>query len=60
MRSTGKTGVEMKALVATSVAALTIYDMGKSVDRGMIISEIDLESKKVGKSGSYLRSKSET
>ncbi len=54
-KSIGKTGVEMEALVAASVAALTIYDMGKSVDRGMTIAEISLESKKGGKSGIYLR-----
>ncbi len=54
-KSTGKTGVEMEALVATSVAALTIYDMAKSVDRAMTISEIYLESKKGGKSGVYRR-----
>jgi cyclic pyranopterin phosphate synthase len=53
VKSSGKTGVEMEAMVATSVAALTIYDMGKSVDRGMTISEIYLESKKGGKSGVY-------
>ncbi len=55
VKSTGKTGVEMEALVATSVAALTIYDMAKAVDRGMIISEIRLESKQGGKSGAYKR-----
>jgi cyclic pyranopterin phosphate synthase len=55
VKSTGKTGVEMEAMVATSVAALTIYDMGKSVDRAMTITEICLESKKGGKSGTYLR-----
>ncbi|MDP2728928.1 MAG: cyclic pyranopterin monophosphate synthase MoaC [Dehalococcoidales bacterium] len=54
-KSTGKTGVEMEALVAASVAALTIYDMAKSVDRGMTITEIRLESKKGGKSGVYRR-----
>ena len=54
-KSTGKTGAEMEAMVAASVAALTIYDMGKSVDRGMTISEIYLESKKGGKSGAYRR-----
>ena len=54
-KSTGKTGVEMEAMVATSMAALTIYDMAKSVDRGMTISEIYLESKKGGKSGVYQR-----
>ncbi len=40
VKCTGKTGVEMEALVATSVAALTIYDMAKAVDRGMTISEV--------------------
>lgn len=54
-KSTGKTGAEMEALVAASVTALTIYDMGKSVDRGMTIAEIYLESKKGGKSGAYRR-----
>ena len=55
VKSTGRTGVEMEALTAASVAALTIYDMGKSVDRGMTIAEIYLESKKGGKSGTYQR-----
>lgn len=55
VKSTGQTGVEMEALVAVSVAALTIYDMGKSVDRAMTIIEIYLESKKGGKSGVYRR-----
>jgi len=55
VKSTGKTGAEMEALVAASVAALTIYDMGKSIDRGMTITEIYLESKKGGKSGTYRR-----
>ena len=55
VKSTGKTGVEMEALVAASVTALTIYDMGKSVDRAMTITEIYLESKKGGKSGVYRR-----
>jgi cyclic pyranopterin phosphate synthase len=54
-KSTGKTGVEMEALVATSVAALTIYDMAKAVDKGMIITDIYLESKTGGKSGIYIR-----
>lgn len=54
-KSTGKTGAEMEAMVAASVAALTIYDMAKSVDRGMTIAEIYLESKKGGKSGTYRR-----
>ena len=55
VKSTGKTGVEMEALVAASVSTLTIYDMCKSADRAMTIAEIYLESKKGGKSGTYLR-----
>ena len=54
-KSTGKTGVEMEALVAASVSALTIYDMCKAVDKGMTLSEIYLESKTGGKSGTYHR-----
>lgn len=52
-RVTGKTGVEMEALTAASVACLTIYDMAKAVDRAMIISDIMLTSKTGGKSGDY-------
>jgi cyclic pyranopterin phosphate synthase len=52
-KSTGRTGVEMEALVAASVAALTIYDMCKSIDKEMTITEIYLESKKGGRSGTY-------
>ena len=55
--SSGKTGVEMEALVAASASALTIYDMCKSVDRGMTIEQVYLESKKGGKSGTYIREK---
>ena len=55
VKSTGKTGVEMEALVATSVSALTIYDMCKSADRAMTITEIYLESKRGGKSRAYRR-----
>lgn len=55
VRSTGKTGVEMEALMATAAAALTIYDMCKAVDRGMTISEIKLMKKSGGKSGTYIR-----
>ncbi|MEK7400239.1 MAG: cyclic pyranopterin monophosphate synthase MoaC [Candidatus Poribacteria bacterium] len=51
--STGKTGVEMEALTAVSVSALTIYDMCKAVDRGMSISEIRLLEKRGGKSGTW-------
>jgi cyclic pyranopterin monophosphate synthase len=50
---TGRTGIEMEALTAVAVAALTIYDMCKSVDRGMRIGEIRLLRKSGGKSGSY-------
>ena len=51
----GKTGVEMEALTAASVAALTIYDMVKAVDRGMVIGEIRLEHKSGGRSGEWNR-----
>jgi len=54
-KSTGRTGVEMEALVAASVSALTIYDMCKSVDKSMTITDIYLESKKGGRSGTYRR-----
>lgn len=50
---TGKTGVEMEALTSTSVALLTIYDMVKSAEKGMIISEIKLLEKQGGKSGHW-------
>ncbi len=51
----GKTGVEMEALMAVSLAALTIYDMCKAVDKGMVISNIRLLQKRGGKSGRYIR-----
>ena len=51
----GKTGVEMEALTAASVAALTVYDMCKAVDRGMAITGVRLESKEGGKSGTWTR-----
>jgi cyclic pyranopterin phosphate synthase len=51
VRTTGKTGVEMEALTAVSVAALTIYDMCKAVDRAMRITDIRLAEKRGGKSG---------
>jgi cyclic pyranopterin monophosphate synthase len=54
--STGRTGVEMEALTAASVAALTVYDMCKSVDRGMLIERLQLEEKSGGKSGHFIRS----
>jgi cyclic pyranopterin phosphate synthase len=50
-RATGKTGVEMEAITATAVAALTVYDMGKAADRGMKIENIRLVHKSGGKSG---------
>ena len=50
-----KTGVEMEALTAVSVAALTLYDMCKAVDKGMVINNIRLISKSGGRSGDYLR-----
>ncbi|MCE7949219.1 MAG: cyclic pyranopterin monophosphate synthase MoaC [Chloroflexi bacterium CFX4] len=53
-RTVGKTGVEMEALTAVSVAALTLYDMAKAVDRAMRIQNIRLLEKHGGKSGSYL------
>jgi cyclic pyranopterin phosphate synthase len=60
VRVTGKTGVEMEALTAVSVAALTIYDMCKAVDRGMMIQCIRLEEKSGGRSGHFLREGKET
>jgi cyclic pyranopterin phosphate synthase len=52
-RMTGRTGVEMEAMTAVSVAALTVYDMCKAVDRGMLILNIKLTYKSGGKSGGY-------
>ena len=52
---TGKTGVEMEALMAVSVTALTIYDMCKAVDKAMVISGICLKKKTGGKSGTFIR-----
>jgi cyclic pyranopterin monophosphate synthase len=53
VKTTGKTGVEMEALNAVSIAALTIYDMCKAVDKGMVIGGISLYKKTGGKSGDY-------
>jgi len=53
VRSTGRTGVEMEALTAVSVAALTLYDMVKAVDRGMRIEAIRVVEKRGGKSGDF-------
>jgi cyclic pyranopterin monophosphate synthase len=55
VRVTAKTGVEMEALTAVSVAALTIYDMCKAIDRGMIVEQIRLEEKAGGRSGHFVR-----
>ncbi|MGP0595043.1 cyclic pyranopterin monophosphate synthase MoaC [Nitrospira sp. T9] len=55
VKTTGNTGVEMEAMTAVSVAALTIYDMCKAVDKGMEFGEIALVSKSGGKSGTYVR-----
>ena len=56
VRTSAQTGVEMEALVAVSVAALTIYDMVKAVDKEMVIGDICLIEKRGGKSGDYSRS----
>jgi cyclic pyranopterin phosphate synthase len=55
VRTTGQTGVEMEALTAASVAALTVYDMCKSVDRGMRIEAVRLTYKAGGKSGEFVQ-----
>jgi cyclic pyranopterin phosphate synthase len=55
--TTGPTGVEMEALTAAAVAALTVYDMTKALDKAIVIRDIRLESKSGGKSGSFARAK---
>ena len=57
VKVTGQTGVEMEALTAVSTAALTIYDMCKAVDKGMVFDQIRLEYKAGGKSGEFVREK---
>jgi cyclic pyranopterin phosphate synthase len=57
---TAKTGVEMESLVAVTVAALTIYDMCKAIDRGMIIDQVQLEEKSGGRSGHFVRESAAT
>jgi len=52
--TTGRTGVEMEALTAVSVAALTVYDMCKAIDRGMRVEQVHLHSKSGGRSGDWL------
>jgi cyclic pyranopterin phosphate synthase len=54
-RATARTGVEMEALLAVSVAALAVYDMCKSVDRGMVVESVRLEEKSGGRSGHFVR-----
>jgi cyclic pyranopterin monophosphate synthase len=58
VRTTAQTGVEMEALTAVAVAALTVYDMVKAVDKSMVIGDIRLMSKSGGRSGTYRRSRS--
>jgi cyclic pyranopterin phosphate synthase len=55
VRTTAQTGVEMEALTAVAVAALTIYDMVKAIDKSMVIGDIRLEYKSGGRSGTYRR-----
>jgi cyclic pyranopterin phosphate synthase len=57
VKNTGQTGVEMEALTAVSVTALTIYDMCKAIDKEMVIEEIYLEEKTGGKSGRFVHSR---
>jgi cyclic pyranopterin phosphate synthase len=54
-KTTGPTGVEMEALTAVSVAALTVYDMLKAIDKSMVIEHVQLEEKRGGRSGHYRR-----
>jgi cyclic pyranopterin phosphate synthase len=54
-RTTAQTGVEMEALTAVSIAALTLYDMAKAVDKGMVIHDVRLVKKRGGKSGEWSR-----
>jgi cyclic pyranopterin monophosphate synthase len=54
-RTIGKTGVEMEALTGASIALLTVYDMAKALDKGMVISDISLAAKVGGKGGDYAR-----
>ena len=57
VKTVGRTGVEMEALTAACAAALTVYDMLKSMDRGMVIENVQLEHKSGGRSGTWTRSK---
>lgn len=58
VKTTGQTGVEMEALTAASIAALTIYDMVKAIDRGAVVETVRLLSKSGGKSGTYIAPRS--
>ena len=60
VQTVGRTGVEMEALTAVSVAALTVYDMCKAVDREMVIGEVRLVQKTGGKSGTFTRDTKDT
>ena len=60
VKTTAATGVEMEALVAASVAALTVYDMCKALDKGIEIREVMLQRKSGGKSGDYSRARKKT
>lgn len=57
VRTTARTGVEMEAMTAASVACLTVYDMVKAIDRGLLIGPIRLEQKSGGRSGNFSRSR---
>ncbi len=57
VRTSGQTGVEMEALTAATVAALTVYDMVKAADKGMVIGDVHLVSKRGGRGGTYRRSR---
>jgi cyclic pyranopterin monophosphate synthase len=57
VRTVGQTGVEMEALTAVAVAALTIYDMVKAVDRSMVIGEIEVVEKRGGRSGAWVKAR---
>lgn len=54
-KTVGQTGVEMEAIIAVSVSLVTLYDMAKGVDKGMVIGEISLVEKRGGKSGDWVR-----
>jgi cyclic pyranopterin phosphate synthase len=58
VRTTGPTGVEMEALTAVAAAALTVYDMVKAVDRGVVIGDLRLMEKRGGRSGIWVRAES--